>query len=111
MSSLDSHATRHRLRCEEQEAHAAEVIRAELHHGDVITSDVARLIAATVHAGPGTALERFAASGAIDAESAIAEIDRCLLNRQRANWVIALWDYIERLPSRAPAAALAGEVA
>jgi hypothetical protein len=55
---------------------------------------LARLIAATVHGGPNTALERFAANGDLDAEAALAELNDVVVPIEREPWLDALGRYI-----------------
>jgi hypothetical protein len=60
-----------------------------------ITTSTARLIAACIHAGEDTALAAFAATGRLELDEAITEIDAQRLNVERLPWVSALWDYLE----------------
>ena len=55
---------------------------------------LARLIAATVHRGAGSALERFAATGVLDAETALAELNHVTVPLEREPWLDALGRYI-----------------
>ncbi len=55
---------------------------------------LARLIAASLHDGPGTALERFAATGEFDAESLLAELNTVLVPLEQEAWVDALGRYV-----------------
>lgn len=55
---------------------------------------LARLIAATVHDGSGSALERFAATGSLDAEAALSELNDVRVPWEREAWVDALGRYI-----------------
>lgn len=59
---------------------------------------VARLIAATIHSGGGSALERFAATGALDRQSALTELNLVRLPIEREGWVDALGRYILLTP-------------
>ena len=90
-----------RLRTAEHEARAAvHVVHAldnekTVHHG--INTAAARLIAATLHEGAGTALEQFAGRGLLDVEQALAELDRVpAADYRRHTWIAGLWDYLER---------------
>lgn len=51
---------------------------------------LAQLIAATVHDGAGTALERFASTGVLDAEAALAELNDVTVPIEREPWLDAL---------------------
>lgn len=55
---------------------------------------VARLIAATIHSGDGSALATFAATGTLDRQSALAELNLVRLPIEREGWVDALGRYI-----------------
>ncbi|WP_405217753.1 hypothetical protein [Agrococcus sp. Ld7] len=55
---------------------------------------MARLIAATVHGGSGTALERFASTGRLDQSAALDEIDDLRVPFEQEAWVDALSRYI-----------------
>lgn len=55
---------------------------------------LAQLIAATVHDGPGSALERFAGTGILDAEAALAELNDVTVPIEREPWLDALGRYI-----------------
>ncbi|MBC9944192.1 hypothetical protein ICL81_06650 [Leucobacter sp. cx-328] len=55
---------------------------------------VARIIAATLHDGPGTALERFAATGNLDAESVLDELNDVRVPFEQEAWVDALARHI-----------------
>ncbi|MDL9980102.1 hypothetical protein [Microbacterium candidum] len=61
---------------------------------DVADEGIARLLAATMHDGPGTALEHFAATGELDAEAALAELNEVTVPLEREGWVDALGKYI-----------------
>lgn len=61
---------------------------------DVADEGVARLLAATMHDGPGTALEQFASTGDLDAEKALAELNEVKVPLEREAWVDALGHYI-----------------
>jgi hypothetical protein len=64
--------------------------------GDTTTIDegVARLLAATMHDGPGTALHQFAATGQLAADQALAELGEVEVPLEREAWVDALGRYI-----------------
>ncbi len=55
---------------------------------------LARLIAATLHAGPGSTLERFAGTGTLDAEAALAELNDVRVPLEREGWVDLLGRFI-----------------
>lgn len=55
---------------------------------------LARLVAATLHAGPGSALERFAGTGKLDAEAALAELNDVRVPLEREAWVDLLGRFI-----------------
>lgn len=65
-------------------------------YGDTTVADegIARLLAATLHDGPGTALERFAATGELDAEATLRELGDVTVPLEREGWVDALGRYI-----------------
>ena len=55
---------------------------------------LARLIAATIHSGDDSALARFAATGTLDRQNALAELNLVRLPIEREGWVDALGRYI-----------------
>lgn len=55
---------------------------------------LARLIAASLHTGDGTALERFAATGRLDRQQALTELNDLRLPFEREGWIDALGRYI-----------------
>lgn len=55
---------------------------------------LARLIAAAVHGGPSSALERFAGDGLLDPEQALKELNHVRVPLEREAWVDALGRYI-----------------
>lgn len=55
---------------------------------------LARLIAASLHDGPDTALERFAATGVLVAERALQELNDLRVPIEQEGWVDALGRYI-----------------
>ncbi|QAY74263.1 hypothetical protein ET445_13935 [Agromyces protaetiae] len=61
---------------------------------DVADEGIARLLAATLHDGPGTALEHFASTGELDAEAALRELGQATVPLEREGWVDALGRYI-----------------
>lgn len=60
---------------------------------------LARMIAAALHAGHGTALERFAATGRLDAPRALDELNHVEVPIEREGWVDALGRYVIAAPS------------
>ncbi|MBM7502925.1 hypothetical protein ACFPER_05560 [Agromyces aurantiacus] len=61
---------------------------------------LARLIAASLHEGPGTALERFASEGELDAESTLRELNDLRVPLEQEGWVDALGRHILATGSR-----------
>ena len=55
---------------------------------------LARLIAAAVHPGPGSALERFAATGLLHGEAALDEINHVRVPLERELWLDTLGRFI-----------------
>ena len=55
---------------------------------------LARLIAATLHGGPGSAMERFAGTGKLDPEGALTELNRVRVPLERECWVDLLGRFI-----------------
>lgn len=55
---------------------------------------LARLIAASLHTGEGTALERFAATGTLDHQQALTELNDLRLPFEREGWIDALGRHI-----------------
>ncbi len=55
---------------------------------------LARLIAASLHTGDGTALERFAATGLLNHQAALTELNDLRLPFEREGWVDALGRHI-----------------
>ncbi|GAB3608373.1 hypothetical protein GCM10027414_04980 [Humibacter ginsengiterrae] len=55
---------------------------------------LARLIAATIHDGPGTALETFAATGKLNAQAALEELNDVRVPVEQEDWVTALGRFI-----------------
>lgn len=79
----------------DQEARVREHIGRRLEEGHPITRETARLIAACIHSGDGSALERFAASGQLDIAAALAELTSIRVPSYQTGWVIALWTFLE----------------
>lgn len=59
---------------------------------------LARLIAASLHGGFGSTLERFAATGDLDAESALHELNELHVPLAQEGWIDALGRYILTAP-------------
>lgn len=59
-----------------------------------IDEGIARLLAATMHAGPDTALHQFAATGDLIADQALEELGAVEVPLEREAWVDALGRYI-----------------
>lgn len=59
-----------------------------------IDEGVARLLAATMHSGPDTALHQFASTGDLIADQALAELGDVEVPLEREAWVDALGRYI-----------------
>lgn len=57
---------------------------------DTLQATLARTVAATLHDGPGTALEHFATTGELDTESILDELDRVEVPFEEEAWVDAL---------------------
>lgn len=55
---------------------------------------LARLVAATLHGGPDTALERFASTGDLDSEAALAELNDLRVPLEQEDWIDTLGRYI-----------------
>lgn len=55
---------------------------------------LAQLIAAAIHAGPGSTLEQFAATGILQPEAALQELNEVTVPLEREGWVDALGRYI-----------------
>lgn len=71
--------------------------------GDVIDTDTARLIAATIHRGPTTALGRFAATGELDRQLAGIELWESNIHELRPSWWNALDTYLNEEATHAAA--------
>lgn len=78
------------------QANTALAILDDWSEGDTHVADegIARLLAATMHDGPGSALEHFAATGELDAEKALDELNAVTVPLEREGWVDALGRYI-----------------
>lgn len=61
---------------------------------DSRSETLARLIAASLHHGIGTALERFASTGRIAPECALRELGNLRVRPDQERWVSALGDFI-----------------
>ena len=61
---------------------------------DVLQVAFARTVAAMLHDGPGTALERFAFAGQLDAEAILDELDRVEVPFEEEAWVDALARFV-----------------
>ncbi|GEP47619.1 hypothetical protein FVP74_11855 [Microbacterium saccharophilum] len=59
-----------------------------------IDEGIARLLAATMHSGPHSALHQFAATGELIADQALAELGDVQVPLEREAWVDALGRYI-----------------
>lgn len=55
---------------------------------------LARLIAAAVHPGPGSALERFAGTNFLDGQAALHEINQLRVPLERKTWLDALGRFV-----------------
>lgn len=64
--------------------------------GDSVDIDegIARLLAATMHDGPGTALHQFASTGELVADDALRELGEVTVPLEREAWVDALGRFI-----------------
>lgn len=75
--------------------HAREVIELGLAlDPEARSQTLARLIAASLHSGPDTALARFAATGDFDPEPALRELNDLRVPLEQEGWVDALGRYI-----------------
>lgn len=68
--------------------------------GNPIPTATARLIAATIHHGPDTALGRYAASGQLDRRQAIEELSQTAINDLAPDWWLALDAHLRKEGSR-----------
>ena len=55
---------------------------------------LARIIAATIHHGTGSALERFASTGHLDPETALQELNDVRVPLEREDWIDVLGRHI-----------------
>lgn len=55
---------------------------------------LARIIAASVHPGPGSALERFAGNGELNAQAALEEINQARVPLEQEAWLDSLGRFI-----------------
>lgn len=84
-----------RIEPPDQTARAADLIQMGLAIDPGARSQtLARLIAASLHGGPGTALERFAATGRLDTEAALDELNHVQVPIEEEPWVDALGRFI-----------------
>lgn len=67
---------------------------AETPVGGSIPTPTARLIAATIHGGPDTALSRFAATGELDPNQSVRELDDIAFHQLPPDWWLALDAYL-----------------
>jgi len=72
-------------------------LNAAAHTNSGIDAAIARLIAATLHAGSGTALEHFASTGALHLNGALNELEGGDSQLRQIPWLAALWDFLERI--------------
>jgi hypothetical protein len=61
---------------------------------DLLQIAFARSVAAMLHDGPGTALERFAFAGELNAEAILDELDRVEVPFEEEAWVDALARFV-----------------
>ena len=74
---------------------ARQLIEIGLHMDPSARSEtLARLIAASLHDGPGTALEAFASTGELDAQAALEELGDVRVPIEQESWVTALGRFI-----------------
>ncbi|WP_255784539.1 hypothetical protein [Mycobacteroides abscessus] len=59
-----------------------------------IPLSTARLIAATIHRGPGSALSQFASTGEVDRQRAAEELEHTNPDQLPAYWRAALWEFL-----------------
>jgi hypothetical protein len=90
----------------EQQAHARREIEQALDNlsedEPVISTDVARVIAASIHSGPGSILEHFAATNRLNAKVAREEVRDAIARGEHPVWSMALTLYLENLESPLP---------
>lgn len=101
---ITARAGRHLLAQDEQAARTIDQVLAAT--GNRVDTPTARLIAACVHPGNGSALQRFAASGRLRLSAALSEIPMAFLTEPIPGWAEALWHYLEDRERRAPTEAL-----
>lgn len=90
-----------------QEHHASAVITHAIqtaeHTGAPISASTARLIAAALHPGAGSALEHFAATGRLSPDAALREVEaHHRIAAYQLPWLIALWDFLEQITGTNP---------
>lgn len=61
---------------------------------EVRSETLARLIAASLHSGPGSALEAFASTGRIDRQQMLQELNDLRVPLEQEGWIDALGRYI-----------------
>jgi hypothetical protein len=87
----------------DQSWEAADAINADLFASDgVIPHATARLIAAAIHPGPGSALEHFAATGQFDVGILLREVSQLAVPRTHTPWQAALLGYLRDVQARHP---------
>ena len=79
---------------QKQARHLIEQAIAMAPTGQPIRTPAARLIAATIHRGPGTALSRLASTGETDRLRALEELERTSARDLPATWRTALEDFL-----------------
>lgn len=68
-----------------------------------LSASTARIIAAALHNGHGTHMERFAATGDLNPDGVLSELDQIRsLGLEHMPWVVALWDFLERIEGADP---------
>lgn len=89
-----STATRPAITAPDQTATARDIIQLMLVlDPEAQQATLARVIAATLHDGPGTALEQFAATGNLDATALLDELNSVAVPFEQEAWVDALARY------------------
>lgn len=97
---------RHRRLTPEQEAHAAREIEHALDNlteeEPLISNDIARVIAASIHTGAGSILEHFAATNRLNPKEALREVGEAIRQHDHPTWAVALALFLENLESPLP---------
>jgi hypothetical protein len=97
---------RHTYLTPEQQAHARQEIERALdklsEDKPVISTDVARVIAATIHTGAGSILEHFAATNRLNIRAAREEVSTAIARSDHPIWSMALTLYLENLQRPLP---------